>query len=150
MKHKLRSLFDAKMLKYILVGAINSLFGTALMFTLYNCWLCDYGEVGYWISSGANYFFGSILSYFLNKYFTFHNHEHGWRPIFRFALNISLCYLLAYGGAKPLMLWLLSGADAVTRDNIAMLTGMCLFSVLNYFGQRLFAFREPSEGEQPS
>lgn len=145
MKAKLRSLFDIKMLKFLLVGIVNTLFGTTLMFVLYNCWLSKYGDVGYWISSGANYFFGSILSYFLNKYFTFRNHERGWRPILRFALSIAVCYLLAYGAAKPLVRWILSDAAVKVRDNVAMLTGMCLFTGLNYLGQRLFAFREPKQ-----
>ncbi len=145
MKAKLRSLFDIKMLKFLLVGIVNTLFGTTLMFVLYNCWLTKYGDLGYWISSGANYFFGSILSYFLNKYFTFKNHEHGWRPVLRFALSIAACYLLAYGAAKPLVRWILSDASASVRDNVAMLTGMCLFTALNYLGQRLFAFREPKD-----
>ena len=56
-----------------------------------------------------------------------------------------MCYLLAYGGAKQLVLWLLSGAAPKLRDNVAMLVGMGLFVVLNYLGQRLFAFREKDE-----
>ena len=145
MKEKLRSLFDVKMLKFLLVGIVNTLFGTTLMFVLYNCWLAKYGGLGYWISSGANYFFGSILSYFLNKYFTFKNHEHGWKPVLRFALSIAVCYLLAYGAAKPLVRWILADAAPKVRYNVAMLTGMCLFTGLNYLGQRLFAFREPKQ-----
>ena len=139
-----------KMLKFLLVGVVNTLFGTTLMFVLYNCWLSRYGDVGYWISSGANYLFGSILSYFLNKYFTFRNHERGWRPILRFALSIAVCYLLAYGAAKPLVRWILSDAAVKVRDNVAMLTGMCLFTGLNYLGQRLFAFREPKSNVEDS
>ena len=145
MWNKIKGLFDAKMLRFLIVGVVNTLFGTTLMFVLYNCWLDAYGSTGYWISSAANYFFGSILSYFLNKYFTFRNHERGWRPILRFTLNITVCYLLAYGGAKQLVLWLLSGAAPKLRDNVAMLVGMGLFVVLNYLGQRLFAFREKDE-----
>ena len=95
MWNKIKGLFDAKMLRFLIVGVVNTLFGTTLMFVLYNCWLDAYGSTGYWISSAANYFFGSILSYFLNKYFTFRNHERGWRPILRFTLNITVCYLLA-------------------------------------------------------
>ena len=150
MKEKLRSLFDIKMLKFLLVGIVNTLFGTTLMFVLYNCWLTKYGDLGYWISSGANYFFGSILSYFLNKYFTFKNHERGWKPILRFALSIAVCYLLAYGAAKPLVRWILAEAAPKVRDNVAMLTGMCLFTGLNYLGQRLFAFREPKGQDNAS
>ena len=90
------------------------------------------------------------MSYFLNKYFTFKNHERGWKPILRFALSIAVCYLLAYGAAKPLVRWILADAAPKVRDNVAMLTGMCLFTGLNYLGQRLFAFREPKGQDNAS
>lgn len=137
---KLLALMDAKFWKFLLVGVINTLVGTAIMFGLYNL-----AHVGYWLSSAANYILTSILSYFLNKYFTFRNTEKGWRPILRFAVNIGVCYLLAYGIAEPLMRWALSGATETLRENAAMLTGMCLFTGFNYLGQRLFAFREKKD-----
>ena len=40
------------------------------------------------------------------------------------------------------MRWALSGAGKTIQENGAMLVGMCLFVVLNYLGQRFFAFRE--------
>lgn len=134
---KLLALFDAKMWKFLLVGVINTLVGTGIMFGLYNLAHC-----GYWFSSAANYILTSILSYFLNKYFTFKNTEKGWKPILRFAVNIGVCYLLAYGIAEPLMRWALSAASESLRENAAMFTGMVLFTGFNYLGQRLFAFRE--------
>ena len=134
------SLLDAKMWKFLLVGVINTLVGSAIMFGLYNIAHC-----GYWFSSAANYILTSILSYFLNKHFTFKNTERGWRPILRFAVNIGVCYGLAYGIAEPLMRWLLSAATPALRDNAAMLTGMVLFTGFNYLGQRLFAFREKND-----
>lgn len=137
---KLRSLFDVKMWKFLLVGVVNTLVGSGIMFGLYNLAGC-----GYWFSSAANYILTSILSYFLNKYFTFKNTESGWRPVVRFAVNIAACYLLAYGIAEPLMRWALSAASPTLRDNAAMLTGMCLFVGFNYLGQRLFAFREKND-----
>ncbi len=134
---KLLSLLDVKMWKFLLVGVINTLVGSAIMFGLYNLAHC-----GYWFSSAANYILTSILSYFLNKYFTFKNTEKGWKPILRFAVNIGVCYGLAYGIAEPLMRWLLSAATPTLRENAAMLTGMVLFTGFNYLGQRLFAFKE--------
>lgn len=134
---KLLALLDAKLLKFLLVGVINTLVGSAIMFGLYNL-----AGASYWLSSAANYILTSILSFFLNKYFTFRNQETGWRPVLRFALNIAVCYLLAYGLAEPLVRWLLAGSGQTVRENVAMLTGMCLFTGFNYLGQRLFAFRE--------
>ncbi len=138
---RLRSIVDAKLLKFLLVGVINTLVGTAIMFGLYNL-----AGASYWLSSAANYILTSILSYFLNKHFTFHSRGNSWREILRFAVNIAVCYTLAYGIAKPLVLWALATATEKVRDNVAMFVGMCLFTGLNYLGQRFFAFAEKKDG----
>lgn len=139
---RLRTLFDAKLWKFLLVGVINTLVGTGIMFGLYNLAGCSY-----WVSSAANYVLTSILSFFLNRHFTFQSRERGAGQVMRFAVNIAVCYLIAYGIAKPLCLRLLANATAGTRDNVAMLVGMVLFTGLNYLGQRFFAFRSPKTEE---
>ena len=113
------------------------------MFGLYNLANCSY-----WVSSAANYVLTSILSFFLNKHFTFQSRERGAGQVVRFAANIAVCYLIAYGIAKPLCLRLLANATVGTRDNVAMLVGMVLFTGLNYLGQRFFAFRSPKTEEK--
>ena len=128
MKNKI---IDRTLAKFILVGIINTLFGTTIMFAAYNLL-----HLSYWVSSGMNYFFGSILSYFLNKYFTFQSKEKSLAEIVRFIVNILVCYFLAYGIAKPLTGYLLQNFAVNIRENAAMLVGMCLFVALNYLGQR--------------
>ena len=129
-------LIDKTMLKFLLVGVVNTLVGSGIMFMLYNL-----AGWSYWLSSAANYVAGGIVSYFLNKYFTFQNKERSWRQVGRFVLTVSVCWLLAYGAAKPLVTLLLDGFPAKLQENAAMLTGMCLYTALNYLGQRFFAFR---------
>ncbi|MBR5800419.1 MAG: GtrA family protein [Lachnospiraceae bacterium] len=123
-----------------MVGVINTLVGTAVMFIAYNVF-----HLSYWISSAANYIIGSICSYFLNKHFTFQNKEKSLKIVVKFIINITICYLIAYGGAKRLILWLLSDLPQNWQDNIAMVCGMGLFVILNYFGQRFFAFKKKEE-----
>lgn len=129
-------------LRFVLVGVVNTLVGTAIMFGLYNLAHCSY-----WVSSASNYVLTSILSFFLNKFFTFQNKEKSWGQVVRFALNIAVCYILAYGIAKPLCLHLLNGTAVAVRDNVSMLVGMCLFTAFNYCGQRFFAFRSRENNE---
>ena len=133
---KLKKFFDKTFLKFVLVGVVNTLFGTAIMFVFYNVF-----HLSYWLSSASNYVFGSILSYFLNKYFTFQSKGSNGKTIGRFVFNITICYLCAYGLAKPLVLHLLSGQAVNVQENVAMLVGMCLYTGLNYLGQRFFAFK---------
>lgn len=128
---------DKTFWKFILVGCINTVFGMSIMFVFYNCF-----HLSYWISSASNYFFGSILSYFLNKYLTFKYKDRSLKVVLKFIINIAVCYFVAYSVAKPLMYTALSGFNTVIQDNIAMLTGSGIFVLLNYFGQRFFAFKK--------
>ncbi len=141
----IKQFFDIKFWKFILVGILNTVVGMGLQFLFFNllCW-------GEWTSSIIGYILGSILSYFLNKYFTFKNKEKGWKPIAKFALNIAVCYGLAYGIAIPLTNWICL-ANSLTMfgwtvdkfaGNVSMLVGSCLFVAFNYIGQRFFAFKE--------
>ncbi|MCG4786831.1 GtrA family protein [Roseburia faecis] len=133
----MKSFFDIKFLKFICVGVINTLVGTGVMFLAYNIF-----GLGYWISSAANYVVGSIVSYILNKHFTFKNTAKDKKTIIRFVINIAACYLIAYGLAKPLVSRVLHQYPTNIRDNMSMLVGMGLFVVLNYLSQRYLTFKE--------
>ncbi len=140
MKKNWNRLWQSSLVRFGLVGVLNTVVGTGIMFVMYNVF-----HFSYWMSSFANYFFGSILSFFLNKYFTFRSRTRSIKEVVRFVINIAVCYLLAYGISKPLMLHLLSGRSQAFRENMAMLTGMVLFVMLNYLGKRFFTFRKEKE-----
>lgn len=133
----MKKFFDRTVPKFLLVGVANTIVGAGTMFLLYNLANCSY-----WLSSAANYIVGGTLSFFLNKYYTFQNKTWSWRQVWKFILNVALCYLVAYGAAKPLALRLLSGMPSFVQENVAMLVGMCFYTVLNYLGQRFFAFQK--------
>jgi len=44
--------------------------------------------------------------------------------------------------AKPLVRIVLSSQPAVIVDNVAMVVGMGLFIVMNFFGQKILVFRK--------
>ena len=137
---KIKQLLDWTFWKFILVGVVNTCFGTGIMFLFYNVF-----HFSYWISSASNYFFGSILSYFLNRMFTFRSNNHTKETLPRFVINIMLCYFAAYGLAKPLVVSVLSSTATDIQENISMAVGMCLFVGLNYIGQRFFVFKSSME-----
>ena len=162
MKDKIRSIFDEKMWKFLLVGVLNTLVGNGLSFLLLNGLPWESFNIGSVaavnLSSGISTVLASIMSYFLNKHFTFRYQGKDKMVALRFALNILVCYVIAYSIAKPLMQWilynilatlsvkLLSGLSKAMVENISMVIGMCSFVACNYFGQRFFAFREKKEG----
>ncbi|MDR2483684.1 MAG: GtrA family protein [Treponema sp.] len=129
-------IFDRVFFKFILAGLINTLAGSALMFLLYNV-----AGTGYWVSSAASYIAGSVLSFFLNKYFTFNVRRWSAFMVAAFAVNIAVCYLAVYGAAKPAVNYFLQNIPQKTRENIALFIGMVLFTGLNYLGQRFIVFR---------
>lgn len=136
-----KKLLDATVWKFLLVGAANTLVGSGVMFLLYNL-----AHVHYWAAVCANYAVGGVLSFFLNKYFTFRNKERSAAQVGRFILTVAACALAAYGLAKPAVRWALAGYGVRVQENAAMLAGMALYTGLNYFGQRFFAFRRKNPG----
>ena len=131
----MRQLFDVSRLKFLRVGVGNTLLSTVLMFALEG--------LGYWPSTAIAYAAGAVMSFFLNKRFTFHSDEVLWRAAVKFAVNVAVCYALGYGLARVLMGTppALTALPAIWRERLSKLVGMGLYTVLNYFGQRFFAFR---------
>ena len=123
-------------LRFVLVGVCNTLLSLLLMFLLEG--------LGYWPSTAIAYVAGAALSFFLNRSFTFHSDEDFWRSVGKFVVNVAVCYVIAYALAQPLVSWVLGGTaiSPVWQERIAKVAGMGLYTLLNYFGQRFFAFRK--------
>lgn len=134
-KLNMSKILNFEPVRFIIIGIINTIVGTAIMFGLYNLAGCSY-----WLSSAANYIFASILSYVLNRKYTFRYSGKTVGSFVRFAANIAVCYIIAYGAAKPFISYLFEDASVRLQENTAMLTGMVIFTVLNYTGQRFFVF----------
>lgn len=139
---KLKNLIDIKLWKFLLVGVLNTIVGAGVMFLLYNVF-----DVSYWISSACNYVVGGIVSYFLNKYFTFKNNTKSVKQVVLFIVNLAVCYFIAYFLAKKAIYFVLESQSEKIRDNISMLVGIGLYTILNYIGQRVIVFRGKGEVE---
>ena len=133
--------FIMEVIHFGMVGVVNTLMGWGIMAVLYNLIHLDY-----YLSSGISYFIGSVFSYHANGKLTFKvENKDKWLP-WRFAVNIIVCYLVAFNVARPLVRYLLSSQSAVIVDNVAMILGMGIFIVMNFFGQKLFVFRKRNAG----
>lgn len=128
-------LLKIEQLRFIIVGCLNTAIGTTVMFVAYYCGL------GYWISTALNYIAGSVFSYFANKYFTFHSKTKDRTELFRFVVNIVVCYFMAYGVARPIIIRIL-GLESRLIDYISMILGMLIFIVVNYLGQKYYVFKK--------
>ena len=147
--NKLKSFFDIKFLKFLLVGVLNTLIGEGIVLLLTQ----PAGWKNFGWGPGAAAFvgtvIGSIVSYFLNKYFTFKNKEKGIKPAIRFTINIAACLLirvLVATGVSELCKateFTMFGMDVNTfAGYLSWAVGACVFVACNYAGQRFFAFKE--------
>lgn len=102
-----KKLFDASVWKFLLVGVGNTLLSLVLMFLLEG--------LGYWPSTAIAYVAGAVMSFFLNRSFTFQSRAAFWPSVLKFAVNVAVCYLIAYSIAQPAAQWVLgwTGLDPV-------------------------------------
>ena len=152
MKDFLVKFFDIKFWKFILVGILNTLIGEGVVLLLLHAFGWKNFSWGAGAAAFAGVVVGSIVSYFLNKYFTFKNTEKGWKPVLRFTVNIAACMLirvlvatLVSEGCKAAQLSMLGMSVNDFAANMSWAVGACVFVGCNYIGQRFFAFKEKNE-----
>lgn len=136
-----------ELILYLLVGGSNTLLGWLL------AWLLPLlFHTGYWLTSMIGLVIGGFYSYVLNKRFTFQSAQQSHRKTLpRFILNIGICYLLAYGMVKPLMNAMTSLAALFSKDTWTTISLLCangVYIVLNYIGQKFFAFRHDESSKE--
>lgn len=141
----IQKLIDPTMFRFLISGVLNTMVGCGTMFLLYNL-----AECSYWFSSAANYIVGSVFGFFLNKHFTFQNHERNYKQAVKFVVNVAVCYFVAYGAAKPIMLHILAGQAVKIQENLSLFVGMCFYVILSYCGQRFFVFNSKETQAEPA
>lgn len=135
----MRKLTENTFFKFLLVGVGNTLLSTAIMFLLYNL-----GGVSTTLSSAAAFTAGAILSFFLNRFVTFRSKEGFWKSALKFAVNVAVLWAVSYLWLQKWLAELLVSRGFLLQwaDNLSMLFSMGFYTVLNYIGQRFFAFRK--------
>jgi len=150
MKKLIKWLYSLTFIRFVIVGVANTIVGMAIMFGGYNLLPIPYwpDTARYWLFSALGYVLSSIMSFFLNKSFTFRSKGKIWSEFWRFALIIAVCYGVAYGAAKPLVRSMLSGYSETLQGNVAYVAGAVIFTLLNFAGQRFFTFRGKKAAEK--
>jgi putative flippase GtrA len=136
----LKIFFSKSFLFFLIIGAFNTVVSFFIMYiSLY------YLNLGYWGSSSLAFFLASIISYFLNKKYSFSNSKPHFWSIIKFSIVIAVCYLVAFFVAKPIVKYLVEFLENPFLGHyviqISLFTGQVIFTILNYFGQRFFAFK---------
>ena len=145
---KLKKMFDRTLGLYLLIGVLNFIVCTALMFFLFNVW-----GVSEHVAPLVNYGLGSLIWYFACRYLLFQENRTSLQQLLRFLLDVMVCYILSYYVVAPLLSQLLLrsatvqnifsfGGDewAMIEGNCAMTVGALAYAIINYFGQRYYVF----------
>lgn len=125
-------------IRFLLVGLGNTLLSAVLMLVLYN----GLG-VHPVLSSGIAYVAGAIMSFFVNRSYTFSSQERFWRSAIKFAINVAVLWAITTPLLQPWAVAQLTDLVGVRMaNNLSLIGCMGIYTVLNYLGQRFFAFRK--------
>lgn len=140
MKKFFSMFLDEIFLKFIIIGASNMLLLMAIMFTLYN-WF----GLGYWGSSIIAFTLCSIISYILNRKISFKSNSSLPLSIMKFIIVIAFSYFIAFLSALPIMRYFLAllniNSGQIIAEQLAMVLAQGIFTIINFIGQRLWAFK---------
>jgi len=136
LKEKLIKMFKQiiklEIIKYGLVGVINTLITGIILFVLMN----GFG-VSYKISNAVGYIAGFLNSFILNKFWTFKgNHASTIRQFIRFAVGFAICYLIQLGLVVVLV------EKLSINENISQLIGMVFYTLIGFLFNKLFTFKD--------
>lgn len=145
----MRKIFDKAFILYCIIGVLNFIVCTAIMFLLYNLGICSEN-----VAPLVNYGLGGVIWYFSCLKLVFPGQKQSVGLVVRFIVEIALCYVLCYYLLAPPIYRLLLSSNGF-RSAIAFLThmpeeqiaancnmaiGALLYAIVNYFGQRYFVF----------
>lgn len=137
---KQRILDNSTLLKFLLVGVLNTMVGLGSIFVLYNTL-----HFNYWISTSLGNILGIICSYILNKSFTFQSKKSANKTIWKFILVSIVCYLFSYYLGHLFNVFMHTndlGSKNKLIENTSIFVASVLYTLCNYIGHKYFTFKE--------
>lgn len=130
-------------IRFLLVGVVNTIVGLSAMYFFLHAL-----TLSYWMSTFFGNIIGAVVSYFLNRSFTFKSNAAVGSSMVRFAAVILVCYFLSYYVGQKLAFWVLHQISFISSkyaSDIAILFGTGIYTITNYIGQRMFVFQNKSK-----
>jgi putative flippase GtrA len=119
---------DGSALRYALVGGLNTLLGLIMIYTA--MWVFGFSDL---IANLAGYSFALLISYALNKRWTFRHKGAHFPALLRFASVMAVAYL---GNLTALLALVSVGLNSYLAQAAAVVP----YAVIGYFGSRFIAF----------
>ncbi|MEH7885656.1 GtrA family protein [Bacillus sp. JJ1609] len=123
-------------LKFLLVGAFNTFIGLGIMFCLKKGL-----QWPYWIATFTGNTAGAVVSFFLNRVFTFNSKVPIKEGALKFTAVILICYILSFSVSRFLSGLIDGQQDLLSTDNLAIILGAGIYTITNYFGQKRLVFQ---------
>lgn len=144
MKHikKLFGFFwDRSLMTFLIIGGVNTILSMSLNFALKN-----FANWPLFFSSATSFAVLAVPAFYFNRKYSFKSKAPLGQSIFRFATVTVVCFLLSFALNNMVMPWLRAGLLSGMNDMLFSLINIvgiqAVFTVLNYCGQRLWAFKE--------
>jgi putative flippase GtrA len=124
-------------LRFLMVGIINTIVGLSMIFLLFYIF-----HLSYWIATFFGNIVGGLVSFILNRSFTFQSDKSIKRTIVPFFLVMFICYFVSYNIGKKIAFSFLNitALPILSVHDLAILLGSGLYTITNYFGQKRFVF----------
>ncbi len=132
--------------RFMIVGLINTLVGLTIMYGL-----CHLANQSYWLSTFIGNSVGAVVSFNLNRSFTFKNNGSIQKSIIKFLLVILFCYFISYHLGTLLVDWSIKDRMDYSisfQTDLAILLSTAIYTITNYFCQKQFVFRMEENKKQ--
>ncbi|QKE72757.1 GtrA family protein [Arthrobacter citreus] len=132
--------------RFIAVGVLNTIVGLSAIYLLLHLL-----GLSYWWSTFLGNTIGACVSYLLNRKFTFKSQSSVSKSVPLFIIVILASYFIAYNLGAKLIDFSLSNTDFISdkmKTDLAVLISTGLYTIVNYFGQKLFVFHNKRENEK--
>jgi putative flippase GtrA len=127
-----------QLFRFLLVGIVNTMIGLSVIFFMMRGF-----HLPYWCATFTGNAVGAIVSFFLNRSFTFRSDISITKGAFRFFIVMLSCYCVAYSLSQIVAQFAVVSSlypFANVRDDVAVLFGTLFYTVLNYLGQKMIVF----------
>lgn len=141
--------WDRSLLIFLIIGGLNTVASMTINFLLNN-----FGGWHFFWSSAFAFAVCSVPSFYFNRKYSFQSKAPLGQSIFRFSVIIVGCFLLSYFLSNLAVPWMYEhwfpGIHPMLYSFIRIVGLQVVFTLLNYLGQRLWAFKAPDAGAENS
>lgn len=155
---KLKKLFsffwDKSLLFFLIIGGLNTVFSMISSYLL-NRYIFTTDLWGLFISMAIPFAVFSVPSFYFNRKYSFKSKAPLLPSILRFSVIILVCFLLSFFLNQLVVPWLAASffphISPMIYSAIRIVGVQAVFAILNYLGQRLWAFKDTAQNtEEPA